>query len=433
MTERFDVVVVGAGPAGSSAALSAARRGASVLLLERGPFPGAKNLYGGVVYGRVLDDLVPDWAERAPLERFVTRRVTMMISDEDSVAFEVRSPSWGTAPYNGATALRARFDSWLADEAVKGGARLACSTTVTGLCTTAGRVTGVRTDRPAGDVEARVIVLCEGANAFLAREAGLAGAPHSRHFALGVKETLRLPPDEIEGRFALSGQEGAEIEVVGATGPVAGGGFVYTNSDSVAIGLVLSLEELAESGERPDELLSSFKAHPSIAPLVEGGEVLEYGAHLVPEAGLDGAARRCSDGVVVAGDAAGLCLSAGLFLEGVNFAIASGAAAGEAAADAVRSGDTTAAGLGGYEERLEAGFVLSDHRRLRPAPGFFMSPRMQRSYPALACGVAREFFSVRNPSPKEGLARLVRAELKRKDVRLRDLARDTLTAWRIFG
>lgn len=433
MSERFDVVVVGAGPAGAAAALSAVRGGASVLLVERGPYPGAKNLYGGVIYGRVMDDLVPGWAERAPLERFVTRRVTMMLSREDSVAFEVRSPGWGRPPYNGATATRASFDSWLASEAVAAGARLVTSTTVTSLAKTGSRVSGVRTDRPDGDVAAGVVVLCEGVNALLAREIGLAPAPGAHGYALGVKETLRLDANEIERRFALNGREGADIEVVGATGSVAGGGFLYTNHDSLAVGLVLSLDGLTESGQRPDELLSSFKAHPAIAPLVHGGEIVEYGAHLVSEAGPDCAGRRTADGAVVAGDAGGFCLSAGLFLEGVNFAIGSGAAAGEAAAEAVRVGDTSAHGLAGYEDRLASGFLLADHRRLSEAAGFFLSPRMQRSYPSFASGLARDFFTVRNPLPKEGLRRLAQAQMRSSGLRLRDLARDGRRLWRIFG
>lgn len=88
-----------------------------------------------------------------------------------------------------------------------------------------------------------------------------------------------------------------------------------------------------------------------------------------------------ADGLLVAGDAAGLCLAAGIWLEGVNFAIGSGAAAGETVAEALRAGDTSAAGLSGYRRRLNSSFVLRDHRKLRRAPHLVLSKRVQRSTP----------------------------------------------------
>jgi electron transfer flavoprotein-quinone oxidoreductase len=69
MAESFDAIVVGAGPAGSAAALALARAGRSVCLVERGPFPGSKNVFGGVLYGRILDDLVPQWWTQIPVRR----------------------------------------------------------------------------------------------------------------------------------------------------------------------------------------------------------------------------------------------------------------------------------------------------------------------------------------------------------------------------
>ncbi|HLI44401.1 MAG TPA: FAD-dependent oxidoreductase [Acidimicrobiales bacterium] len=432
--ERFDAVVVGAGPAGSMAALALARAGRSVCLIERGPYPGAKNLFGGVVYGRLLDGVLPGWAGAAPIERFVTRRVTMVLTEQQSLAVDFRSSAWGEPPYNGATVLRPVFDSWLASQAEAAGATLVCSTTATGLLRSAsGRIEGVRTDRPNGDVVAGVVIACDGVNAFLAREAGLAGEPEPANYTLGVKEVLALGAGEIERRFSLGEGEGADFEVLGATGGVAGGGFLYTNRETVSVGLVLALPDLPGSGERPEELLASFKAHPSIAPLVAGGEVVEYGAHLIPEAGLAMVPTLAGDGILVAGDAAGLCLAAGIWLEGVNFAMASGLAAGEAAAEALAAGDVSAAGLAGYRRRLEGSFVLADHRRLAKAPHLVLSDRVQQRYPAFVCNVVEEMFTVRNPSPKPGATGVARRELRKAGLRVRDLIRDGWTAWRTFG
>ena len=129
----FDVVVVGAGPAGSCAATVLARKGRSVLLLERGPFPGSKNMYGGVVYPRILDQLHPEWWDDAPYQRWVTRRSTMMLTDTQALSVDFRTDAWGRPPYNGMTAYRPDFDHWLARKAEADGAELLCSTTVTGL------------------------------------------------------------------------------------------------------------------------------------------------------------------------------------------------------------------------------------------------------------------------------------------------------------
>jgi len=430
----FDVIVVGAGPAGSAAALVLARAGKRVCLLERGPFPGSKNMYGGVVYGRILDTLIPRWWEEVPVQRWVTRRGTVVMTDEQALTIDYRTTAWGQAPYNGATTFRADFDAWLAEKAERAGAVLVCSTTATGLLRDdTGRVTGVRTDRPEGDLTAEVVIACDGVNSFLAKEAGLYLHPEAEHFTLGAKEVLGLPRDEIEKRFNLTGREGADFEIIGCTQGIPGGGFVYTNLDSIAVGVVVSVTGLAEAKARPEELIAGLKRHPMIAPLVEGAELKEYSAHVIPEAGFDMMPELTCDGMIVAGDAAAMCLAAGIWLEGVNFAIGSGKAAGEAAVDALAVRDTSVSGLVGYRSRLEAGFVLADHKKLRAAPGLVMSNRMQQAYPALVCNLVEGLFTVTNPAPKPGLVSLGRRELKRAGVKIRHLVRDAITAGKTFG
>jgi electron transfer flavoprotein-quinone oxidoreductase len=363
-----DVVVVGAGPAGAAAALTAARAGADVVLLERGPFPGSKNVYGGVVYGRVLDDVLPGWWEEVPVQRWVTRRSTMVLTPDQALTVDFRSGAWGEAPYNGCTTLRADFDAWLAGKAVEAGAHLVTSTVATGLIREEGRVVGVRTDRPDGDLRAPVVIAADGVNSFLAKEAGLLPRTDPEHLTLGVKEVLALPREVIDERFGVAGAHGVDIEVLGCTRGIPGGGFLYTNRDSVAVGVVVGVEGLAAAKVRPEELVADLKAHPAIAPLVRGGELKEYAAHLIPEGGYDHLPELHHDGFLVTGDAAGLTLAAGIWLEGVNFAIGSGLAAGRAAAAAVHAGDVSRRGLSPYRKELEESFDLQDHKRQRKAP-----------------------------------------------------------------
>ncbi len=435
MTEPdVDVIVVGAGPAGACAALVAARAGLRVVLLERGPFAGSKNMYGGVVYPRILDQLIPEWWTEAPIQRWITRRSTMLLTPTQALTVDFRTGAWGKPPYNGATAFRPDFDHWLASKAEAVGAELICSTTVIGLLRDAkGGVTGVRTDRPDGDLTARVVIACDGVNSFIAKEAGLYGKVDAHNYTLGVKETLALPKEVIDERFGVRGNEGVDYEIVGATGEVNGGGFLYTNLDTVAVGVVLKLQKLAAQKRRPEEIIAALKAHSAIAPLVEGGEVKEYSAHVIPEAGWKMLPKLAGDGLLVAGDAAALCLAAGIWLEGVNFAMASGMYAGEAAVDAVGSGDTSLSGLAGYRRRLEDTFVLKDHRKLQRAPELMLGDRIQFQYPQMTANIVERMFRVDNPSPKPGLRAVLREERKRSGVKLKDLARDGWNILRTFG
>ena len=430
---EYDAIVVGAGPAGSTAAIALARAGRRVALIERGPFPGSKNMYGGVIYGRILDGIIPRWWEEAPIQRWVTRRATMLMTPTQALTIDFRTTTWAEAPYNGATAYRPDFDNWLAQHAVAAGADLICSTTVTGLLREGSRVVGVRTDRPDGDLTASVVIACDGVNSFLAKEAGMYTHSDPEHFTLGVKETIALPKDVIDQRFALRDREGADFEIVGCTNGVPGGGFLYTNLDTVAIGVVLQLPALSAQKMRPEEIIAGLKGHPSITPLLEGGEVKEYSAHLIPEGGFKMMPELTCDGMMVAGDAAAMCLAAGIWLEGVNFAIGSGLAAGQSAVEALRRNDTSVDGLSGYRHRMEHNFVLADHRRLADVPELIMSHRVQNLYPQVACNVAERIFTVENPRPKPGFNSIARSELRSAGVKLRDVAKDAIKGLRSFG
>jgi electron transfer flavoprotein-quinone oxidoreductase len=434
VARRVDAVVVGAGPAGSAAALALARAGRSVVLLERGPFPGSKNVYGGVVYGRVLDEIVPRWWEEVPVQRWVVRRSTMLLTGTQALSVDFHTEAWAAPPYNGMTVYRADFDAWLAGKAVDAGARLVTSTVATGLLRDrAGRVVGVRTDRPDGDLHAQVVIACDGVNSFLAKEAGLLPRADAAHHTLGVKEVLALPREVIEERFGLRAGQGLDIEMLGCTRGIPGGGFLYTNADTVSVGVILDLTGLAAAAVRPEELLADLKAHPAVAPYLRGATVKEYSAHLIPEGGYDAMPRLHHDGLLIAGDAAGMTLAAGIWVEGVNFAIGSGLAAGRAAAGAVAAGDVSRRGLAAYRREVERSFVLADHKRLRGAPRLLLSERLQRHYPALACDLAEGVFTVDNPTPKPGTWRLLRRATARHGVKLRHLAADAVRFARVYG
>lgn len=416
MSVRFEVVVVGAGPAGVSAAHALARAGLEVAIFERGEYPGAKNMFGGVLYGRVLHELIPNFWEVAPVERYVGRRSLTMLSADGSVSLDFRTESFTRPPYNGFTVSRPRFDQWYAQQAVAAGALLVPDTVVDDLLWEDGQVAGVIVRRDRGVVRANVVIVADGANSLLARQAGLRTDPQLRHMGLGVKEVIRLPRQTIEERFNLQGDEGAAKEFVGAfSGGVQAGGFVYTNRESLSVGVVANLASLRERRLGILALLDSFKEHPSVRRLLEGGEVREYAAHLVPEAGLAAVSALYGDGVLVVGDAAGLVCATGLSLEGANYSIASGLAAAEAVRLAKERGDYSRASLAHYERTLRDSFVLRDLHTYRRTPALLANPRLYAAYPKAVCAFLEELFMV-DGRPKRRVRSIVGDVLARHEI-----------------
>ncbi|HET9918746.1 MAG TPA: FAD-dependent oxidoreductase, partial [Ktedonobacteraceae bacterium] len=343
-SQQFDAIVVGAGPAGSSAALALACAGLQVALIERGEYPGAKNVSGAALYApQLLADLLPNYWEEAPVERYLTRRVITFMSQESAFAFDFRTHNFASPPYNGFTVLRPRFDRWLASKAKEAGAMLITSTVVDDLLYSGDQVVGVRCRRENGELHAPVVIAADGANSFLAKKAGLQKEFCASEMTLGVKEVLRLDRHIIEERFNLNGDEGMTNEYVGsASGSVKGGAFLYTNADTLSIGVVTQIASLAEKRVRAYDLLDQFKQHPAVAPLVRDAVTLEYSAHMIPESGWAMMPKLSRAGMLVVGDAAGFVFAAGMFLEGMNFAIASGLAAAAAAQEAHAQGDYSA-------------------------------------------------------------------------------------------
>src|SRR6266849_3044155 len=137
--EGFEVAVVGAGPAGSAAALTLAREGVQVLLLERGAFPGAKNVFGGSIYSYSLKKLLGDRWKEAPVERFIRKEGITFMTEESAFSVEYESKD----PQGSFTAIRAKFDKWLAEQAEKAGASLITDSRVDDLIIEGGRVKGI--------------------------------------------------------------------------------------------------------------------------------------------------------------------------------------------------------------------------------------------------------------------------------------------------
>ena len=427
--EKVDCIVVGGGLAGLSAAYGLASAGVEVMVLERGNYAGAKNVTGGRLYTSVLRDVYPELWEEArddggPFERPVTRELITLLGDGAATTLELASERFSAPSPQSYTVQRARLDRWLADKVTAKGGLIVCDMKADELLLEGGRVVGVRAGED--EVGADVTVIAEGVLGLLASGAGLREPPRAADQALGFKEVIELPAGTIEERFHLNEGEGAAQLFMGrVTRGMTGGGFLYTNKDSLALGVVVSLEQMRGRGDELESwrLLDEFRELPQVAPLVRGGEVAEYSAHAVAEGGVDKLPRLYGNGYLLAGEAGGLSLNALLTVRGMDFALASGRQAARAVLAARARGDHSAAGLSVYERFLRETFVLRDLEAYRDVPSLIENRRLFDQYPDAVARLLEDLFTVGPdgaPSLLKTGARGARREFLRIDT-LRDL------------
>lgn len=422
MQEKFDAIIVGAGLAGCATAYTLAKSGLQVLVVERGKFPGAKNMIGGMIYGEAINELIPNFWEQAPIERYINRQTVTLLSDKSFLSFDFQTESFAKPPYNSFSALRARFDKWLGQKVEEAGAIVVPGLRADDLVWDGKRIVGVKAGGDALTTD--VVIAADGVNSLLAQKAGLRGELSPEHVSQGVKEIIKLPRETIEERFNLSGDEGVANTFLGfCTRGVHGGGFIYTNKESISLGVVAQLSALLANKLKASDLIESFKEHPAVRNLIKDGTVAEYSAHLIPAAGKQMMPRSLyTDGFLITGDAAALVLTTGLHLEGANFAIASGIAAAKTVLKAREKMDFSSASLSYYEQLLRESFVLKDLNTFVNAPLFLDNPRIYATYPAFVCDLMERMLTV-DGKPKKKTMQIAREAMKGK-VSMWQLLRD---------
>jgi electron transfer flavoprotein-quinone oxidoreductase len=421
--DKFDVIIVGGGPAGSAAAYELAKAGLMVTVIERGNSCGAKNMTGGRLYGHSLKKIIPDFEERAPLERKVTKERISLMTDTGITTVEYGSDALGGAGAASYTVLRSKFDAWLASEAEAQGAEYITGINVDDLIVRNGVVKGII----AGEdrLESDVVILADGVNSLLAQKIGMCKPLDPMEVAVGAKEVISLGEETIRERFGLGCDNGAAWLFVGApTGGNMGGGFLYTNKSSISLGIVTTIGDIDYSGLSVVEMLDNFKAHPAIAPLIEGGKLAEYSAHMVPEGGYEMIPELYGNGVLVTGDAAALVINMGYMVRGMDLAIESGRQAAAAVLYARRKDDYSRKTLAVYRTALEDSFVLRDMKQYRKTPEFMSNRRVFNKYPAVAEGLMQSLFTV-DGSPTGSLVQKVLPVIN--DLGIGTLAKDGIT------
>ncbi len=393
--EKFDVIVVGAGLAGLAAAWTLAGEGVEVVVLERGDYPGSKNLSGGRIYLNPVRDLFPGLWDEAPLERAIVREGATLMARNRSFTFHYTGSELPIEKPQSYSVLRSKFDRWFSERVEERGGMILAKTLVTDVIRENGKIAGVIAG--GDELGADVVIACDGVLSLIPEKAGLRapGRPHDN--AVGVKELIQLDAAVINDRFQAADGEGAAHLFAGdITRGLFGGGFLYTNRDSISLGLVVSIGDIAKeeaAGDVP-ALFESFKVRPEIEPLIRGGKTVEYGAHVIPEGGYRALSRLHGDGILVAGDSAGFALNLGFTVRGMEYALASGCFAAKAVIEAKKAGRFDAATLAVYRKILEESFVLQDFKTFQETPRVLSNPHLFGHYPELMGNLLRDLYAI---------------------------------------
>lgn len=358
--DRYNVIVVGAGIAGITTAYLCAKNNLSVALIERGEFPGSKNMFGGVIYQNIMNQIIPAFWKEAPLERAITNDLLWFMTPDSLVKIGFSGLRFGREPYNKFTVIRSKFDNWYADKAEEVGVHLFTSTTVDNLVYEKSgmikkKVGGVIL-RNGEKIHSEVVVLAEGVVGDLTQKAGLLKKKDTDSLAIYAKELLALPAEKINDRFQLENNEGANIAMVGyPTAGIIGKGGIFINKDTISILVGTYLNQLINKGFNPYQLLSRFKAHPHIRRLIKDSTKIEYQSKLIPKGAEVDRPLLFSDGILVVGDA--LMMVSG---QGTAFAIISGKCAAETVIQASSRNEFDKKSLSTYANKLSKTYIMKN-------------------------------------------------------------------------
>ncbi|MDZ7657671.1 FAD-dependent oxidoreductase [Fodinibius sp.] len=412
MDEKFDCIIVGAGIAGLAAAMTLARNNMKFLLIEKGEFAGSKNVSGGVLWGSDLAKLVPNyWEEKdGGWERFINHRRLTFMDDQSTFSIDFKSSHFNETPYSGVVVLRSKFDRWLAGKVQDAidesdyamDSFIATNIKVDEILMEDDKAVGILTGEE--EFHADSVIISEGVNNLLTRQVGLQDdyVP-ADHMLTGIKEVIRYDQKVLEDRFQLNGLSGMSNEFVGfATDGVEGGGFLYTNRDTISLGLVAGIKDMREKEKSPHDLLNTFKAHPVIQDTIQGGEVVEYSAHVVSSGDKRAMPKELyKDGVLLCGEAANLLMNAGKAIQGMDYAMRSGILGAETIVKAKERDDFTSNTLKEYKQALEESYVMKDINSFQDAVHMLHNPTMYQDVPNLICDFGRKFFTIDNEPTKK--------------------------------
>ncbi|MBP2014693.1 FAD-dependent oxidoreductase [Anaerococcus degeneri] len=398
--DKFDVIIVGGGVAGLAASIVLAENDLEVLLVERGDYCGAKNVTGGRLYGHSLEKIIPNFADEAPIERKVVKEKISMMSEKSSLDIGYSSKELGKDKDSSSyVVLHSKFDQYLAEKAEEAGVAIITGVLVEKLLLEDGKVVGI--DATGEEMYADAVIIADGVNSLLSQQIGIKKELEPNQVAVGAKEVIELSEEIINERFNLESGEGMSWLSCGdPTMGGFGGGFIYTNKDSVSIGVVATLSDIGYSNTKLTDLLERFKEHDSVAPFIKDGKTIEYSAHLVPEEGIHMVPEIYGDGFLVVGDAAGFCINLGYTVRGMDFAIESGRLAALAILRAKEKEDFSKESLAVYQDLVNDSFIMKDLKTFKGFPTILSRREIFSDLPEIINDVAGRAFTVNGGDSK---------------------------------
>lgn len=381
-----DVLVVGGGPAGLAAAirfkdlLDAHNKAAgkpleaSVMVVEKAAEFGAHSLSGAILDPISLAELVPDFeAKGAPVATKVTEDHVYFLTGSGKIGLPIVPPPLQNHG-NYVISLN-QLVKWLATQAEARGIDLLAGFPAAEVLYEDGRVVGVRTGdkgmdkhgqkksnfEPGVDLRAKVTILAEGARGSLTKglvsKLKLDDGKFPMVYSIGIKELWEVPAGRLK--------KGAVIHTMGAPLDTRtfGGGFIYGFTDTlVSVGLVIGLD-YRDPFLDPHALFQRYKEHPLLKAMLAGGKMVRYGARTISEGGWYSIPRPYGDGVLLVGEAGGYLNAQRL--KGIHLALKTGMLAAETAMDAVAKGDSSAATLKTFADKVDASYVKKELWQVR--------------------------------------------------------------------
>jgi len=318
VSHKFDIIIVGAGPAGLAAAYELCRRGFKVVVLERGKRPGSKNMYGGRIYISEIEKHSSDIAKDIQkIGRRVIRETIMLTYGKTSLYFTIEADDWS----GGVVTSLTRFVENLAQKVESSGGILVTSARVDSLIVQDGNVRGVRCG--VDTLNADFIIDSEGVNRILLENSKLVDKISPDNVALGLKEVYRVDSNDINKIFDLEDDKSMTVLALGEVlGYIPGGAFMYIDRGYVHIGFVIYLSHYYKIKNSIIKFFENIYKLPLFRQVVKYGERVEYGAKLVPVTPLPSISP--VNRLAVIGDAGGYIVHIGPIIRGVDYAVLSG-------------------------------------------------------------------------------------------------------------